>query len=88
MSAQMEKRFRVTCPDSQCGFRLVRLEAWAKLQWRENRFELESEMIASFARAGLKIVFVPVACLPARRKSRIHPIVDTVRWFRWWLAVK
>jgi glycosyltransferase involved in cell wall biosynthesis len=88
MSARMERRFGVTCPDSQCGFRCVRLEAWEKMKWRENRFELESEMIASFARAGLKIAFVPVACLRARRPSRIHPIVDTLRWFRWWLTTK
>jgi glycosyltransferase involved in cell wall biosynthesis len=88
MSARMEQRFGVTCLDSQCGFRSVRLEAWAKMNLRENRFEVESEMIASFARASLKIVFVPVACLSARRKSRIHPFVDTLRWFRWWLATK
>jgi glycosyltransferase involved in cell wall biosynthesis len=88
MSARMEQRFGVVCPDSQCGFRCVRLEAWAKMQFRENRFEVESEMIASFARAGMKIAFVPVACLRARRPSRIHPIVDTVRWFRWWLTTK
>jgi glycosyltransferase involved in cell wall biosynthesis len=88
MSARMEQRFGVACPDSQCGFRCVRLEAWQKMKWRENRFEVESEMIASFARAGLKIAFVPVACLSARRPSRIHPIVDTVRWFRWWLTTK
>jgi len=88
MSSRIEWRFGLKCPDSQCGFRCVRLEAWAGLNLRQNRFEVESEMIASFARAGLKIDFVPVACLPARRRSRIHPVTDTVRWFRWWLATK
>lgn len=88
MSSRMEWRFGLKCPDSQCGFRCVRLEAWAGLKLRQNRFEVESEMIASFARAGLKISFVPVACLPARRPSRIRPIADTVRWFGWWLATK
>jgi glycosyltransferase involved in cell wall biosynthesis len=88
MSSRMEWRFGLKCPDSQCGFRCVRLEAWAGLNLRQNRFEVESEMIASFARAGFKIAFVPVACLPARRPSRIRPIADTVRWFRWWLATK
>jgi len=88
MSSRMESRFGLECPDSQCGFRCVRLAAWTQVKLRQNRFEVESEMIASFAHAGLKIAFVPVACLPARRPSRIRPIADTVRWFRWWLAIK
>jgi glycosyltransferase involved in cell wall biosynthesis len=88
MSAQIERRFGIECPDSQCGFRCVRLEVWAGLQFRQNGFEVESEMLASFARAGLKIAFVPVKCLAAQRPSRIRPIADTVRWFRWWLATK
>jgi glycosyltransferase involved in cell wall biosynthesis len=88
MSAQLGKRFGIVCPDSQCGYRCVRLDAWAELSLRQNRFEVESEMLASFARAGRKIVFVPVACLAARRRSRIRPIVDSARWFRWWIATK
>lgn len=88
MSARIEKRFAMKCPDSQSGFRCVRLEAFDRVKLRENRFEVESEMIASFARADLKIVFVPVTCLPAGRPSRIRPIADTIRWFRWWLLTK
>jgi hypothetical protein len=67
---------------------VIRLGALAGLTLRQNRFEVESEMLASFARAGLKIVFVPVKSLPARRKSRIHPVIDSLRWLRWWLATK
>jgi glycosyltransferase involved in cell wall biosynthesis len=88
MSARLEKRLGFACPDSQCGFRFIRLEAWGRLTLRENRFEVESEMLASFARAGLKIAFVPVECLPARRPSRIRPMADSLRWARWWLATK
>ena len=88
MSARLGRRLGVECPDSQCGFRVVRLEAWEKLQLRQNRFEVESEMLAAFARAGMKIAFVPVKCLPARRASRIRPVIDSVRWFRWFLSGK
>ena len=88
MSEQLEKRLGLACADSQCGFRAIRLEAWAGLTLRQNRFEVESEMLASFARAGLKITFVPVRSLPARRKSRIHPVIDSIRWLRWWFATK
>ena len=88
MSARLGRRLGIECPDSQCGFRVIRLAAWDKLELRQNRFEVESEMLAAFARAGMKIAFVPVKCLPARRASRIRPIVDSARWFRWFLTMK
>ena len=88
MSARLGRRLEIECPDSQCGFRVIRLEAWEKLELRQNRFEVESEMLAAFARAGMKIAFVPVKCLPAKRASRIRPIVDSVRWFRWFANLK
>jgi glycosyltransferase involved in cell wall biosynthesis len=88
MSAKLGQRLGMECPDTQCGFRVVRLTAWAGLTLRQNRFEVESEMLASFARAGLKVAFVPVKYLPAQRKSRIHPIADSIRWLRWWFATK
>jgi glycosyltransferase involved in cell wall biosynthesis len=88
MSKRLEKRLGIECLDSQCGFRAIRLEAWAGLTLRQNRFEVESEMLASFARAGLKIAFVPVRSLPARRRSRIRPVIDSARWLRWWFATK
>jgi polyprenyl-phospho-N-acetylgalactosaminyl synthase len=88
MSARLGHSLGVECPDSQCGFRALRLESWGKLELRQNRFEVESEMLAGFARAGMKIAFVPVKCLRAKRASRIRPIVDSARWFRWFLAMK
>ncbi|HUS37297.1 MAG TPA: glycosyltransferase family 2 protein [Verrucomicrobiae bacterium] len=88
MSGRLARRLGVECPDSQCGFRVIRLDAWEKLELRQNRFEVESEMLAAFARAGMKIAFVPVKCLPAKRASRIRPIVDSVRWFRWFVNLK
>src|SRR5687767_9761547 len=66
MSRRLGRRLGVECPDSQCGFRVIRLDAWARLNLRQNRFEVESEMLAAFARAGLKIAFVPIKCLPAK----------------------
>ena len=88
MSARLGRRIGMETPDSQCGFRLVRLEAWAKLELRQNRFETESEMLVAFARARFKVEFVPVKCLPAQRGSRIRPIADSARWLRWWMMTK
>lgn len=84
-SKQISRRVGFEIPDSQSGFRLIRLAALPKIIFREDRFAFESEMIVGFARAGYKIDFVPIQSLPANRDSRINPIMDTVRWFRWWL---
>jgi glycosyltransferase involved in cell wall biosynthesis len=84
-SEQISKRIGFNVPDSQSGFRLIRLAAFKNLCLRQNRFAFESEMIVAFARAGYTVAFVPIRCLPARRPSRIHPISDTYRWFGWWL---
>jgi glycosyltransferase involved in cell wall biosynthesis len=71
-------------PDSQCGFRLVDLQAWSELQLRTTRFEVESEWLLAFARAGFRVEFVPIQVIYKDEQSKIHPIRDTIRWFRWW----
>jgi glycosyltransferase involved in cell wall biosynthesis len=85
MSKRISELARMELPDTQCGYRLIRLRAWQQLGLKENRFAIESEIAVAFARAGFRISFVPVKCLPARRASRIRPLMDTVRWIRWWL---
>ncbi|MCX7885781.1 MAG: glycosyltransferase family 2 protein [Verrucomicrobiae bacterium] len=70
-------------PDSQCGFRLLRRELVPALRLRGGRFDAETEMLIQAARAGHKIVSVPIRTIydPARR-SRIRPVRDTVRFLR------
>lgn len=70
-------------PDSQCGFRLVRLAALERIKLRATQFELESEQLLAFAAAGERIQFVPVQVIYRAERSKIHPLRDTVRWFRW-----
>jgi glycosyltransferase involved in cell wall biosynthesis len=83
-SARVSRRVGFNVPDSQCGFRLIRVEALKKVVLRENKFAIENEIIVAFAEAGLRIEFVPVSVKAAKRASRIHPLADTWRWFRWW----
>ena len=72
--------------DSQCGFRLVNLDVLSKLQLAADRFEIESEMLVVFLAAGHKVEFVPIQVIYKSDPSKIHPLVDTWRWFRWWFA--
>jgi glycosyltransferase involved in cell wall biosynthesis len=84
MSRRISTRAGRSLPDSQCGFRLLNLGAWARLRLETDRFEVESEMLLAFIRAGHRVEFVPISVVGAGPCSRIHPLRDTWRWLRWW----
>ena len=76
-------------PDSQCGFRLMRLDALDAVDLSAAHFEIESEQVVAFLAAGERVEFVPVQVIYKSERSKIHPWRDTLRWFRWrrhWLA--
>lgn len=70
-------------PDTQCGFRLIRLDVWAQLKISTSKFEMESEALLAFSQAGHRIESVPIRVIYADEKSKINPFKDTWRWFRW-----
>ena len=74
--------------DSQCCFRLIDHRAWKRFRFLAQNFEIESELIVRFLEAGLRIDFVPVQCRYASEQSKIRPLRDTLRWFRWWKAIR
>ncbi len=84
MSRRLSQMAGVALPDSQCGFRLVNLEAYARVPLTTQRFEVESEMLVSFVAAGHRVEFVPVRTIYKNEASKIHPLLDAWRWFNWW----
>jgi glycosyltransferase involved in cell wall biosynthesis len=84
MSRRISGRAGRFLPDSQCGFRLVNLKAWAGLRLETEHFEFESEMLLALVQAGHRVEFVPVQVVAKGPHSHIHPIRDTCRWLRWW----
>ena len=70
-------------PDTQCGFRLINLNAWSRLPIAARHFEIESEMLLAFIAAGHVVEFTPIRVIYKAEQSKIHPWRDTVRWFRW-----
>ena len=83
MSRKLSALASCDLPDSQCGFRLVRLAALDQVSLQTTQFEIESEQLLAFAAAGLRIEFVPVQVIYRAERSKIHPLRDTLRWFRW-----
>ena len=69
-------------PDSQCGFRLIKKEVLQKLNLVTNKYELESELLIKGARLGYKIQSVPIKTIYSSERSRINPVLDTLRFFR------
>jgi glycosyltransferase involved in cell wall biosynthesis len=83
MSRRLSRLAGRELPDTQCGFRLIQLEAWSRLSLRAQRFEVESEYLMAFLEAGLKVEFVPIQVIYKSGQSKISPVRDTLRWFRW-----
>ena len=69
-------------PDSQNGYRLVRLAHFRKFPLTTSRYEIESEMIIRAGRAGGKIASVAVETIYGDERSFINPFIDTGRFLR------
>ncbi|EEF61261.1 glycosyltransferase family 2 protein [Pedosphaera parvula] len=84
MSGQLSRLAGISIPDSQCGFRLMRMEPLSSLSLETSHFEIESEVLWGFIRRKLLVRFVPVRTIYKEERSKIHPVRDTIRWLRWW----
>ena len=84
MSRRLSDHAGQLLPDSQCGFRLINLKAWASVPLETDRFEIESEMLLAFIRAGYRVEFVPIQVVGRGRSSHIRPVTDSLRWWKWW----
>ena len=84
MSRQLSQRAGKHLPDTQCGFRLIHLATWAALPLQTEHFEVESETLMAFLAAAHPVAFVPIRVISRGRSSHIHPVADSLRWWRWW----
>lgn len=72
--------------DSQCGFRIYPGTFLRDVMLREGRFVLETEAVVQAARAGYRLVSVPIRSVyPPGRQSRFHAVTDVAR-IAWYLA--
>lgn len=67
-------------PDTQCGFRLIKTHVLEKISLESSNFEIESEIILKASRLGFKIESVPIKAVYQDERSRINPVIDTVRF--------
>ena len=71
-------------PDSQCGFRLYHRSAFPAGPYdaHSQRYAAESEILLRLALEGRKIGAVTIQTIYGDEKSKVHPLADTVHFFR------
>ena len=65
--------------DSQCGFRVCRLDALRNLPLRARGYEIETEMLVKLRRRGARLASVPITAVYAAGRSKLRPVRDTTR---------
>lgn len=73
---------RRVIPDTQCGFRMIDINALNSFNLTTENFEIESEMLLEASRKGFLIESVPITTVYSGQLSAINPIKDTIRFFR------
>jgi glycosyltransferase involved in cell wall biosynthesis len=69
-------------PDTQCGFRMVHRSLIPDLLGGAERFDYETEMLILASRKGCRIESVPITTVYSDEVSSIHPVRDTIRFFK------
>ena len=82
MSKKISRVCRQDIPDTQCGFRMLHRQLIPDLLEGADRFEYESEMLIIASRKGFRIDSVPISTVYSDEVSSIHPVRDTLRFFK------
>ena len=65
--------------DTQCGYRLFRVEMLRRLKLRATGYDIETEMLVKVGRLGGRIAHVPVSAVYNGARSKLRPVRDTTR---------
>jgi glycosyltransferase involved in cell wall biosynthesis len=82
MSRQISASCGQDIPDTQCGFRLIHRQLIPELLGGAARFDYETEMLIVASRKGFRIDSVPISTVYSDEVSSIHPVRDTLRFFK------
>ena len=82
MSRKISRACGQDIPDTQCGFRMVHRSIIPNLLGGTERFDYETEMLILASRTGCRIASVPISTVYSDEVSSIHPVRDTLRFFK------
>jgi glycosyltransferase involved in cell wall biosynthesis len=69
----------VPVQDTQCGFRVFRVDALRPLKLTAAGYEIETEMLVKVRRRGGRVATVPVTAVYGNQRSKLRPVPDTTR---------
>ncbi|MBL7072822.1 MAG: glycosyltransferase family 2 protein [Candidatus Omnitrophica bacterium] len=67
-------------PDTQCGYRLINVNALKKLKLTSKKYDIESETLILAAEMKMKITSVPIQTIYGAEVSKIKPIRDMAKF--------
>lgn len=82
MSNKISRVCGQNIPDTQCGFRMIHRHLIPELLGGADRFDYETEMLFIASRKGFRIESVPITTVYCDEVSSIHPVRDTLRFFK------
>jgi glycosyltransferase involved in cell wall biosynthesis len=82
MSNKISRLCGQPIPDTQCGFRMVHRSLIPDLLGGAERFDYETEMLILASRKGCRVESVPITTVYSDEVSSIHPVRDTLRFFK------
>lgn len=82
MSRRISRLCGQAVPDTQCGYRMLGRALVPHVLDGTSRFDYETEMLIIASRAGFQIASVPISTIYSDEVSSIHPVRDTLRFFK------
>jgi len=86
VNRQMSRGISRVCgqeiPDTQCGFRMLDRQLIPELLGGGHRFDYETEVLIIASLKGYRIESVPITTVYSDQVSKIHPMRDTIRFFK------
>ena len=82
MSSEISRVCGQRIPDTLCGFRMLHRQLIPELLGGAHRFEYETEVLIIASRDGYRIESVPITTVYTDQVSKIHPVRDTLRFFK------
>ncbi|MDD2927564.1 MAG: glycosyltransferase family 2 protein [Candidatus Omnitrophica bacterium] len=82
MSWLISRLCKQDIPDTQCGFRLIKRQVLERIELKTAKFEIETEILLKASRSGFKIDSIPITTVYRGEKSRINPLIDTLRFLK------
>lgn len=82
MSNEISRLCGQRIPDTQCGYRMLHRQIIPDMLAGGHRFDYETEALIIASRKGYRIESVPIATVYTDQISKIHPLRDSLRFFK------